>query len=615
MKKIYYALFLFGGLMQAQYSENFDAGVPGSMTQTQHSGTINWTDSCNSVGDAPCPLTGAKSASFSQEVGSPGSSTSLMTPNINLASGNFKLSFNHVQRTDFGATNVLYVEISTNGGSTWTTMKTYNATVQNKTEQIIDMSSYSTTAQTRIRFRAVSNLGPGILIDDINVTQVGQNDVKLSSVELNRYNLINTNNTIKFNVLNSGNNTVNNVELKWNDGVNNHVITQNVTLAPGASTTISHTTPVNYSTAVEKTITATVTKVNGVVDNTDTTKTAKFNSVSQAVDNKILFEKGTGTWCGACVHGIVSMKYMDDTYGNQKFIGIAVHNNDVMTVAEHNNGLNIPAFPSAVVNRKLRNVDAMTNAGMEAGYNKFKDDVVPAAIDLTISGSGANVGIAVKSTFYTPFASANYRLGVIIMEDGIKGNNASYNQANYASGSSTPVGGFESQPNPAPYTFMVYDHVSMALLGGFNGQAGSVPTAISNGTVANYSFNYTVPSTSNRTKMYAIAVLIDQTTGEIVNSAKKSIDETLSIANEQTINLKTYPVPANDVLNVECKLEEKNCQVALFDMQGREVLKKDYKNVSGNAKFNLAVGHLAPGTYLLSIITENASFSRRVLIK
>ncbi|EPB65793.1 tRNA ligase class I, partial [Ancylostoma ceylanicum] len=198
------------------------------------------------------------------------------------------------------------------------------------------------------------------------------------------------------------------------------------------------------------------------------------------------------------------MEYMYNTYPD-RFIGIAVHNGDPMTVSEYDNGANFGGYPSANIDRSILDGD---------------------------------------------FSSANYRLGVIIIEDGVKGTSSGYNQANaYAGGGYGPMGGYESLPSTVPAAQMVYDHVGRALLGGYNGQAGSVPTEIYDGMPVSYTFNYTVPAAYNIDNMYAVGVIIDNTTGEIIN-ANKSPLKTLSLGSVESVEMNVFPNPATDKINV-----------------------------------------------------------------
>src|SRR5699024_9086047 len=107
----------------------------------------------------------------------------------------------------------------------------------------------------------------------------------------------------------------------------------------------------------EHNITVSVSNINGQgadADSSNDMGDALTYVVSQDVTKMVVFEEGTGTWCGYCPRGIVAMEYMYDN-SNQfpNFIGIAVHNQDPMMVAEYDNGANFPGFPNSNVDRGL----------------------------------------------------------------------------------------------------------------------------------------------------------------------------------------------------------------------------------------------------------------------
>jgi hypothetical protein len=132
---------------------------------------------------------------------------------------------------------------------------------------------------------------------------------------------------------------------------------------------------------------------------TNVTAAKKFNTVSQIVEKNVVIEEGTGTWCGWCPRGAVAMEYMYDTYPT-RFIGVAVHNADPMTVTEYDDGANLSGFPGCNVDRALKD-ESVSSTLFEGYYNARKDLTIPAAITATASWSGANFTFAVTSTFKT----------------------------------------------------------------------------------------------------------------------------------------------------------------------------------------------------------------------
>lgn len=482
------------------------------------------------------------------------------------------------------------------------------------TTQTVDLSAYA--GQT-IHFAVRNDSSDKFLLfaDNFVVRQVSPNDAKVNAVTLNRYSLMNTDNTLAVNVKNVGGNAITSVKINWNDGTD-HEATINTNIAVGASANVSHPTKVNYATALTNTINVTITEVNATTDSDPSNNTGStlITTISQKPAKNVVFEEGTGTWCGWCPRGAVAMDYMAATYPNG-FIGIAVHNGDPMKVTEYDNGVAFSGFPSAHVDRTLKSID-VTKSNFESKYNSAKNAIVPASVGVAVSGTGATKQIEASATFYSNFPNANYRLGVIIVEDKVSGTTSGYAQTNYyAGGGSGPMGGYENLPDPVPASQMVYNHVGRALLGGFNGQQGSVPTSITDGQTVSYSFNYTIPSTSNEANMYAVAVLIDPATGEIINAKQSKLSSLNVTSIEKTINMNVYPNPATDKLTVAFDAEGGNYAIEITDLQGRVVATQTFTSLSGSQSIDLNVADLKTGNYLVSVAKEGASFTKMIAIK
>src|SRR5690606_25710137 len=143
----------------------------------------------------------------------------------------------------------------------------------------------------------------------------------------------------------------------------------------------------------------------------------------------------------------------------------------------------------------------------------------PVAIDVTTELSGSELTVNASATFYSNFSNANFRFAAILIEDDVTGTGSGYAQENYyAGGSYGPMGGYESLPATIPASQMVYDHVGRALLGGYNGQAGSIPTTITDGQTVDYTFNYTIPSAFKPNRLSVAVLVIDANTGRVVNT-------------------------------------------------------------------------------------------------
>ena len=305
---------------------------------------------------------------------------------------------------------------------------------------------------------------------------------------------------------------------------------------------------------------------------------------------------------------------MSAAYPNE-FIGVAVHNGDPMAVTEYDDGANFSAYPSMNVDRELLD-EGITQSAMQTIFTSRK--ALPTPVSLIAEGSvtGSNVTINAYATFRSNFTNANFRLGVIISEDNVTGTSSGYNQNNsYANNANGPMGGYESLPSPVPAAQMVYDHVGRALLGGYSGQAGSVPTTITDGQTTNYTFNYTVPATSNVANMHAIIVLIDSDSGAIVN-AKSALLTSLTLANneiKEKSEITMFPNPTSDFFTLS-NLESTNYDVTIFDISGKAVQLNGNRTVSENGTLTIPVSNLAKGVYMVNIASGKSSLTKQLIV-
>jgi hypothetical protein len=625
-------LLLISGHTQLLMSENFDAstslptgwkqynvdGLTPSTTLTYAGvsgfmGTNGWVIKSKAVGG-----TDNQAVSTSWYTPSGTSNDWLVTPQITLpASGTYYVEFDangvdpnyldgfkvYVSTTgstvaDFTSPAILTVPAAANGFST------YMASLASYAGQNVYVAIQNNSTDKFLLF-----------VDNFKVRLAQSNDAKLLSTSLNRYSLVSTNNTLGLKVKNYGTNPITSLTVNWNDGTDHSQLITGLNIAVGAIATVSHPTPVSYSTVLEKKIAVTITQVNSATDPSmaDNLDSTIINTITTSPLKKVIIEEGTGTWCQWCPRGAVAMDYMATTYPD-KFIGVAVHNGDPMTLAEYNSGVALTGYPGCNVDRVLLDQD-VSKTNFETYYNARKNLPVPASISATASGTGATVSIAVSTTFVTPFTSANFRLGVIMIEDQVRGTAATYNQSNaYANNANGAMGGFEALPNPVPAAKMVYNHVGRALIGGYNGQAGTVPAVITVGQVANYTFNYTVPSTSRRWYMSAIAVLIDNKTGEIVNASKVA----LSPAGVEEATLETmevFPNPASGLVNVKFEGKGTDYTVSITDLMGRQVALQSIAKANGSQLVTLPIEGLAAGNYLISVATEGSSSTQNLSIK
>jgi hypothetical protein len=420
-------------------------------------------------------------------------------------------------------------------------------------------------------------------------------------------------------VRNLGTTTINSFDLSVT--YNSQTINQSfssLTLASLASATYTLTTPITLA-AGNLPIMATVSNVNGMGadgDPSDDSKTMNLNPVVPAPGKVVVGEEATGTWCPWCVRGTVNMDLMANTYGGF-WAGIAVHNADPMTVTAYDAsmGSHVSGYPSVLVDRQA----AIDPSAVEAPF-LTRVQVAPVA---TITDAATLVGnqltVTLTYTFPNAMSGTGYKYACVLTEDGVTGVGSTWSQNNaYAGGGNGVMGGYESLPNPVPYTQMHYDHVARAISPGWNGTAG-FPASISAGQSIPFTFTFTVPANWNLSNMHIIGMLIDPS--DLINngsigSVAADIGLSVAQADATNANINVYPNPTsgNSFANVELS-SPANVTMKIMDITGAVVAERNYGELSGANMLPIETSTLAKGIYLVQIQTGSTVTTTKLIVQ
>lgn len=275
-----------------------------------------------------------------------------------------------------------------------------------------------------------------------------------------------------------------------------------------------------------------LTKVNGVA-NECTTENLSANGqlVTLAKKPKVtaFVEEATGTWCGWCSRGIPALALMNKIYGKD-VITVAVHgggNGDPMILDNYQ--LNVSGYPSCMVNRG-ETVDPYYGSnskpfGISREVEAMHRSYVPAGIEVEATWADDHtIDVKTTTTFVEDVANANYRIGYLLLADGLKGSEETWWQSNYYAGSST------ADENLAALTKgeykmkdVTFNYVPVAAYEPFDGIEDSVPASITQDVPMTH--NYQIDITGNtriqdKEKLTVVAILIDKNNGKVVNAAK-----------------------------------------------------------------------------------------------
>lgn len=253
---------------------------------------------------------------------------------------------------------------------------------------------------------------------------------------------------------------------------------------------------------------STLNSDNGKMKNIAVILVALFVTAStiNAQTKHVLLEELTGTWCNYCPGGTYYLDSLSKEYSN--FIGVAIHVSDVMENTTYATTCGLGGAPTANIDRGGQGLNV--NYWFPSVASAFNN--TPAAdINVTTNfNAGTRLLTAEVSASFASPVSGNYRLAAIITEDGVTGPSPQYDQGNfiYSGGGSGPMGGFGYLPQTVPAYMIAYNHVGRELLGGYNGQAGSVPASVSAGDVVSYVFTYTIPATWNENNIRVVGLLL-----------------------------------------------------------------------------------------------------------
>ena len=375
----------------------------------------------------------------------------------------------------------------------------------------------------------------------------------------------------------------------------------------------------------EYNVVVTVLKVNDEDDMTVSNNTASGDlfGIAYIPDRKVVAEEATGTWCTWCPRGAVFMDEASLFFEN--FIGIAVHNQDPMMVPVYDTGLNtyIGGYPTVVLDRDIPNILPNNYAAFSQGFDIIQeqlDRTAPVAIDVEadLDPSTNELKVTVSGEFLIPINN-EWRFNAVISEDGVTGSGAGWEQINiYSGGGQGEMGGYENLPNPVPANQMVYNHVGRAILGGWAGQAGSLPATIARGETHSHTFTTTLDAGWDLANLHVIGFVVNQANGVIING---NAAEMITVGNEE-INFdhslaKVVPNPSSGMTYVQINLEAPTDVVmTVLNSVGQQVAYKDYGKLTGELMLPVNGSNFENGMYYIHLSVGDKLVTKKLnLIK
>lgn len=304
-----------------------------------------------------------------------------------------------------------------------------------------------------------------------------------------------------------------------------------------------------------------INKLNGVdVSDKDlhTNFAVSCMTADQGYVPNAVIEEFTGTWCGYCPRGIVTMEYIRDHYKDGTLIPVAVHQNDAMQSESYvivNNRFNVAGFPNSIINR---NTAYSSNDGSLYPYpastiisqmQLARQTRVPVEASLTCSFTD-NTKKAVAFEGYTRFffdvTNPDFAISFGITEDNV----GPYAQSNYYAGQKGSCEGWDDQGSSVR---TIFNDVARKL-DTIDGIEGLIPATVSAGAENPYTYTMTLPSNVKADNLNGIVYITHKPTGIIINAA------TVKAGNFGTAGV-------DDILSED----NANAPVEYFNLQGIRV--------------------------------------------
>lgn len=304
-----------------------------------------------------------------------------------------------------------------------------------------------------------------------------------------------------------------------------------------------------------------INKLNGV-DISDKDMHTSFAVSCMTADQgyvpNAVIEEFTGTWCGYCPRGIVTMEYIRDHYKDGTLIPVAVHSGDAMQSESYvavDYRFNGSGYPNSIINR---NTEYANNNGALYPYppteivsymQLARQTRVPVEASLTCSFTD-NTKKAVAFEGYTRFffdvTNPDFAISFGITEDNV----GPYAQTNGYAGQKGSCEGWDDQGSSVR---TIFNDVARKL-DTIDGIEGLIPATVSAGAENPYTYTMTLPSNVKADNLNGIVYITHKPTGVIINAA------TVKAGNFGTAGV-------DDILSED----NANAPVEYFNLQGIRV--------------------------------------------
>ena len=333
---------------------------------------------------------------------------------------------------------------------------------------------------------------------------------------------------------------------------------------------------------------------------------------------RAVVEEGTGMWCSFCPVGIIAMDMLKEQYPDQ-FIGVAIHNQDLMADNYYFNKIGFAGLPEAYVNRKhklssttiMKEVEEdgvkkyiVPGGGMETYFLEEINSITPIEVALSnIIHNDSQVSFDATVRAAIDLNNLQYRLEFVVIENNVW--EEGYYQKNSYSEGDIQLYGWEEKP--ATIQNFHFNHVARTIYDDYEGVENSVPSQLVVNEEYTTSYTFDLPTsilTPGNVKI--LAMIVDMTDGYIVNAEESDlvagINNTVN-ASQQTV---CYAANGNIIISLPTTAP---AQIAIYNIAGTQV--------ASYTTHNSSVQLPAPnqGAYIVTVTHNNHTTTHKVVVR
>lgn len=429
-------------------------------------------------------------------------------------------------------------------------------------------------------------------------------DGYLSNLTIGKYLKTNVDYTIGVNVLNNTNDAITSCQVIWQlDNGATHSNSYNI---GGGGITSGNYLPVNLTSASLNlpatgtyTLKVWVTTAGDVNHANDTIK-KQITALSSYVNNKVLIEELSGTWCPQCPPGSEAIEVIS-TNPNAIVATFHAASNDPYEIADGATYMYdyFPTathyFPSAIINMgEMGSYDINSYTSSWLSDVESRIDISPVDVQLTTNFNTTTRLLTVTTTVNFKYAfTGTFLINAYVLQNNISG----------------------TQNTPNGYIPYVHQHVVRNMLGGSTGTSGVIPATPVANTNYTHEYTMTIPTAWNINDIDVIGYVFEKSGSNtnMLNAAQYSFTTGINDVSVESPFLDVYPNPLSTTATLEVKGNKKIDEVTLMNIFGEKLNEKQINIGINQSIVEVDLSNYPPGIYFLHVKSGNEIMSKKII--